>query len=250
MRGGSPSIGRDGTVVVADTDHVKVKKYTAAGQLLWARAGKAFDVAVGPDGRVYVPDFQSKIVRVLSPTGTQIASWSGNFGFPKGIAVDPDGSVWVSDSQRGDVQHFTASGQLLGRVGSRSQLAQAGGVAVDAAHVYVADTDANRIKVWTKGGLFVGSYTFGGSPILGPMGLDIVGNRLFVAERTGERIARASESRSPDPVRQARSVSTSRAARRPVSIAPSMYPPHPRATSAPANAILPSIRASSGIHRR
>ncbi len=179
---------RDGTVVVADTDHVKVKKYTAAGQLLWARAGKAFDVAVGPDGRVYVPDFQSKIVRVLSPTGTQIASWSGNFGFPKGIAVDPDGSVWVSDSQRGDVQHFTASGQLLGRVGSRSQLAQAGGVAVDAAHVYVADTDANRIKVWTKGGLFVGSYTFGGSPILGPMGLDIVGNRLFVAERTGERI--------------------------------------------------------------
>jgi hypothetical protein len=98
-----------------------------------------------------------------------------------------DGSVWVSDSQRGDVQHFTASGALLGRIGA-GQLAQAGGVAVDSSRVYVSDTDANRIKVWTKAGAFLGSFGFGSSPILGPMGLDLVGNRLYVAERTGERI--------------------------------------------------------------
>jgi streptogramin lyase len=179
---------RDGSVVVADTDHVKVKKFTPAGQRLWSAAGKAFDVAVGPDGRIYVPDFQSKVVRVIAPDGHQIASWGGSFRFPRGIAVDPDGSIWVSDSQRGDVQHFTASGQLLGRIGSHAQLSQAGGVAADATYVYVSDTDANRIKVWTKGGTFVGSFTFGSAPILSPMGLDIAGNHLFVAERTGERI--------------------------------------------------------------
>jgi tripartite motif-containing protein 71 len=179
---------RDGTVVVADTDQVKIKKFSPTGQALWSAAGKAFDVDVGSDGRIYVPDFQSKIVRVLSANGAQLMSWGGGFRFPRGIAVDPvDGSVWVSDSQRGDVQHFTASGALLGRIGS-GQFAQAGGVAVDASRVYVSDTDANRVKVWTKAGAFLGSFGFGSSPILGPMGLDIVGNRLYVAERTGERI--------------------------------------------------------------
>jgi streptogramin lyase len=179
---------RDGTVVVADTDQVKIKKFTATGQQLWTTAGKAFDVAVGSDGRIYVPDFQTKVVRVITPDGRQITTWGGGFRFPRGIAVDPDGSIWVSDSQRGDVQHFTASGQLLGRIGSRTQLSQAGGVAVDASYVYVSDTDANRIKVWTKSGSFVGAFMFGSTPLLGPMGLDILGNHLFVAERTGERI--------------------------------------------------------------
>ena len=187
---------RDNTVVVADTDHALVRKFTSTGTLLWSADGKGVQVDVGPDGRIYVPDVGLRAVRILSASGGQLGTIGGGFNYPRGVAVDPsNGSVWVSDSGLGTVRHYSASGALLGSVGSRgtgpSQLSQAGDVVVNATHVFVADTNTNQIKVWTKTGAFVGAFGGGGSALgrmQSPMGLDIGGDLLYVAERTGERI--------------------------------------------------------------
>jgi DNA-binding beta-propeller fold protein YncE len=187
---------RDNTVVVADTDHALVKKFSNNGNLLWSSAGKGVQVDVGPDGRIYVPDVGLRRVRILSPSGGQLGSIGSGFNYPRGVAVDPsNGSVWVSDSGSGTVTQLSSSGAVLRRLGSKgtaaNQLSQAGDVAVDATHVYVADTNTNQIKVWTKTGQFVGAFGGGGRTLgrmLSPMGLDIRGDLLYVAERTGERV--------------------------------------------------------------
>ena len=63
----------------------------------------------------------------------------------------------------------------------------------DVDFLYVADSSANMIKVWRKGGTFVGA--FGGSgTALGRLtswwGLDLSpsGTSLYVAEVNGERV--------------------------------------------------------------
>ena len=182
---------RDDTVVVADTDHALIKKFTSSGTLLWSADGKGVQVDVGPDGRIYVPDVGLRRIRVLSPSGAQLGSIGSGFNYPRGVAVDPsNASVWASDSGLRNVRQFSMSGALLRTIG-QGQLSQAGDVAVDATHVYVADTGTNQIKVWTKAGQFVGAFGGGGSALgrlLSPMGLDIRGDLLYVAERTGERV--------------------------------------------------------------
>ncbi len=128
---------------------------------------------------------------MLSPSGAQLGAIGSGFNYPRGVAVDPsNGSVWASDSGLRNVRQFSMSGTLLRTIG-QGQLSQAGDVAVDATHVYVADTNANQIKVWTKTGTFVGAFGGGGTALgrlRAPMGLDILGDMLYVAERTGERV--------------------------------------------------------------
>jgi tripartite motif-containing protein 71 len=187
---------RDNSVVVADTDHGSVKKFTNDGRLLWTADGKGVQVDVGPDGRIYVPDVGLRRIRIISASGAQLGAIGSGFNYPRGVAVDPsNGSVWASDSGLGNVRQFSMSGALLRTIGSKgnnaNQLSQAGDVAVSATHVFVADTNTNQIKVWTKGGQFVGAFGGGGRTLgrmLSPMGLDIRGDMLYVAERTGERV--------------------------------------------------------------
>ncbi|HEY3240864.1 MAG TPA: NHL repeat-containing protein, partial [Acidimicrobiia bacterium] len=189
---------RDGSVVVADTDNTAIKKYSNDGAFLWALSGiKAFSVAVGPDGTIYAVDFaQNVVVRVTpagAPAGTFGAGWLSN---PRGVDVDPDGSIWVASRDSGVISHFSAAGSLLGQFGSKgsadTQLTQAAEIESDSQRVYVADQTANKIKVWTKAGAFVGAFGGGGTGLgrfKGPMGLDLTpAGRLYVTEMSGERV--------------------------------------------------------------
>ncbi len=99
----------------------------------------------------------------------------------------------MSDSIRGDVQHFSATGQFLGRIATANSgaddLLRAADVEVDATNVYVADVDAHRVKVWTKTGQFVGAFGGpGNGNLLRPHGMELAGDRLYVTEQTGERV--------------------------------------------------------------
>ncbi len=77
------------------------------------------DVAVGPDGTVYVLDSANWRIQYFSADGEFRGTWgthgatAGRFYSPRAIAAAPDGSVYVAD-QRLPMQRFAATGAFLG----------------------------------------------------------------------------------------------------------------------------------------
>lgn len=194
-----------GAVYVCDTDNGQIKKYANDGTFLWqvnaAKGSLGADVA--PDGTLYVVDtLGAKILKLDPATGARRATigsrggGNGQFQSPSGVAVDTDGSIWVTDTTRDIVQHLTATGAYLGKLASPglgdNRLQIGWDVEVHGDYVFVSDAETDKIKVWTKAGVFV--TAFGGTGTeLGrfqePKGMDLTADgRLFVVEEAGERV--------------------------------------------------------------
>lgn len=179
-------------IVVGDTDAGQVEKYTLTGQRLWQASGvKPWGIAVDQaDGRIYAAEFISNRIRVVNSNGTLGATFSGGLSNPRFVAVDPvDRSVWVSNHGSGRIVHFSSTGQPLGSFASGA--GTAAGIAVNADTIFLADKSGSRIRMYTKAGSLTG--TFGGAggglgQFRNPVGLDLVGSRLYVMEFGGERI--------------------------------------------------------------
>ena len=101
-------------VYVVDRGNHRVQKFTSDGVFLrkWGRNGGdgsrgdgegEFDfpheVAIGPDGRVYVADTFNHRFQVFTAAGDFLFEWGGPgvFGLPKAIAVDQESNVYVAD---------------------------------------------------------------------------------------------------------------------------------------------------------
>ena len=85
--------------------------------------GTPTNVAVDPDGLVYVVDTIPNRVEVFDTDGNYVRGFgeqgrrAGNFARPKGIAVDSDGHIYVADNEFNTFQVFTPEGQPLLAVG-------------------------------------------------------------------------------------------------------------------------------------
>jgi sugar lactone lactonase YvrE len=199
----------DTCVYLADTDNGKIKKFTSNGNFLWSLGGgttpegslKSWAMDVAPNANLYVGNLRTADVAVLSPSGSLLFKFGskgtndGQFVFVRGLAVDSDGSVWVTDSGRGDIQHFSATGAFLGKIVpsgvGEDKFSQIGDIVVSGNYLLVADTKLHKLRVYTKGGSFVGAFSGGGSKLgrmFGPQGMDLLGNQLYTMEATGERI--------------------------------------------------------------
>ncbi len=118
------------------------------------------NIAVGPNGDVYVSDTMNSRIQIFDADGTFISTFGkpgdgpGDFARPKGIALDSDGHIWVADADQNRVKVFDREGRLCAYFGEYGyfpgQFALPSGVTVDKNNrVIVAEQVLNgRLQVF------------------------------------------------------------------------------------------------------
>ncbi len=177
---------------------------TALGQLQFPR-----NVAVAPDGSIYVADSGNHRIVKFAPDGQPLLAWGekgdgpGQFNEPWGIAVDREGFVYVADTWNHRIQKFDADGKFVTQWGhavmTGGQLTEPGGffgpraIAIDKeGFVYVTDTGNKRVQKFTPDGQFVAQY--GGAGVNPgqfdePVGIAIgPDGSIYVADTWNQRV--------------------------------------------------------------
>jgi DNA-binding beta-propeller fold protein YncE len=157
-----------GLLYVADAPAGEIVVLGGDGGVLrqWGATGGR-DLAVGPDGTVYLAG--SREIRRFSADGTLLSTWGGpgnGFGEVRGIDTSPNGLVYVADTYGNRIVAFTADGTFLTEWGGygkgEGEFIYPYGIALSAAgEVYVADTVNDRVQRFSADGAFLGSW--GGS---------------------------------------------------------------------------------------
>ncbi|HEX6868690.1 MAG TPA: hypothetical protein VF119_07780 [Candidatus Limnocylindrales bacterium] len=122
----------DGFLWMTDTTRHRVLKTTLAGEVVLELGtpdvkgtdertfNAPTDVAVAPDGSIYVSDGYGncRIVH-FDPDGGYLGTWGkpgtgpSEFDTPHSIRVAPDGLVWVSDRENHRIQRFDTEGRYV-----------------------------------------------------------------------------------------------------------------------------------------
>jgi DNA-binding beta-propeller fold protein YncE len=171
------------------------------------------DIAVGPDGRVYVTEAGNHRVQSFDSDGSDPAAWGelgnggGKFADPVGIAVDQDsGDVFVADGgATPQVQVFSESGEFIrewGETGIETGKFPAHGliaIAVADGDVYTRDTDptmGDRFQRFTPAGALIASQYW--NDFTASEGLAVQGDGMYAPDPGGNRI-HAFDLRQPTP---------------------------------------------------
>ena len=172
---------------------------------------KPRDIAVAPDGTIYVADTGNHRIQHLNAKGDVLHIWGyfadssqteapgGSFYEPWGIAVGPEGEVYVTDTWNHRVQKFTPEGEFITEWGYFGQ-AETGtafwgprDILVDGeGRVFITDTGNKRVVVFTSDGEFL--TAFGTAGLLEgqfdePVGLAVdADGRIYVADTWNRRV--------------------------------------------------------------
>ena len=174
-----------GETFVADTANDRVQVFDPEGHFLRTIGASAREpgpltaprgLAIDPTGRLFVSDTIDSRVEEFAPVtdaylGTlpSPGGYTTGFNRPAGIAIDPRGSVYVTDPADGRISRFWGEGTYLSEIGGPADiggagLSEAGSVAVASGtgDLYVADTDHNRILVYSPTGTLLARFGAGG----------------------------------------------------------------------------------------
>ncbi len=217
-------VDEEGYVYVFDDTTGEILKFASSTDLISSFAGygsndnqignESSQVALGPDGNIYIPDFQNSLyfIKSFDRDGNFVSKWSNGsllsstqdqyFGYVTGVALDNNNNVYVLDYNNGSVKKFNNNNVYLGKIGSlgsgNGQLNYPYGVAVDSqGNIYVSDY-SSKIQKLDPNGIFISNVATGGSgagQVSGPKGLFIDSqDNLYVADAGNHRIQKFSSS--------------------------------------------------------
>jgi DNA-binding beta-propeller fold protein YncE len=143
-------------------------------------------IAVAPDGDLYVADSGNDRISVFAGDGTFLRTFGGGLlSEPKDVALDAEGRAFVADTGNDRIDVFSATGGLLDEFGE-GELDEPSGVAVDGSTVFVADTE--RVAAFTTAGGALPT-PIEPAPLFSPRDVIVGGDgNLYVADLGQERI--------------------------------------------------------------
>jgi len=192
------AVDREGWVYVGEFRKHRIRVFSPEGKLLRTigreRAGvrlEPLDLAVGLDKRLYVAD-RGGAVYILNEEGKllrridKVSFPPESFSYPNGIAVNEEGDFLVADSGNRRLLYYGREGRLL-RVISHERLAQPRGVGfLGKNQIVVADTFGDGLWVFDRSGKLQGEIKVekeSGISYTVPHGLDVYGEKIYVADR-------------------------------------------------------------------
>ena len=169
------------------------------------------DVAIAPDGTLYITDTSNNRIQHLSADGSVLQVWGsfadlskgaapgGTFYEPWGIAVGSDGSVYVADTWNHRIQKFTANGEFVtmwgffGQAETPFAIYGPRDIAIDSVgNLYITDTGNKRIVIYDPQGNYVaqlGSIGLEPGQFDEPVGVAVDKDGLvYVADTWNQRI--------------------------------------------------------------
>ena len=207
------AIDAAGTIYVADEFNHRVRRIDATGTISTFAGGAAHgpvvdgvpatatplleptDVAVGPDGSVYIAEPDRNVVRRVDPDGiVSTFAGTGERGFsgdgsvaaaaqlhhPEGVAADATGNVYIADTRNRRVRMVDSKGVIRTVAGARAPLNYPRRLAVSpGGDVYIAD-DTRISKLDRSGAL----AAFGGTDQTGSGAL-VIGRHHVAVDAAG-----------------------------------------------------------------
>jgi sugar lactone lactonase YvrE len=169
------------------------------------------DIAIGPDGSLYVVDSGNHRIQRLSTDGEVLNVWGsygdvnltdapgGTFNQPWGITVDASGTVYVADTWNHRIQVFTSEGEFIEMFGvfdnptSPESYWGPRDVHIDSeGNLYVVDTGNKRVVVFNSDRDFIGEFGIGGyalGELDEPVGITVADDgTVFLADTWNLRI--------------------------------------------------------------
>ncbi len=199
----------DGRLWIADAGRRRVvvvqpggREYTVPLGPAWRARVDMTDLVVSPDGNTLwiVDNDRHRLHRgdLLSGAWTSVGSEGSALGqlyFPFMMGRGANGDVFVSDVLNARIQHFDGAGapaRAIGRFGvTPGQMHRPSGVAAVGGNVWVADATLGVIQVFTEGAHLVDVVRAkGGGPLRldHPLGIDVLGDKLYVVEMGADRV--------------------------------------------------------------
>jgi sugar lactone lactonase YvrE len=196
----------EGKQISVNADQIIGSTGTEPGQFQNPR-----DMALAPDGSIYVADTGNNRIQHLAPDGSVLQVWGsyadisqgeapgGTFFEPWGIALGSDGSVYVADTWNHRIQKFTSDGKFVNMWGYFGQadtpfaLWGPRDIAIDTnGDLFITDTGNKRVVIYDADGNYVnqfGSVGLGAGQFDEPVGIAIdQAGLVYIADTWNQRI--------------------------------------------------------------